>query len=237
MKRAKKKLGIAGSWERPTLMTFGMKHYIFLVIALVVAICILVWRWRQLMKRNKSLEEELRLLQPFHNQPVLSAQRPSVAPAATPSVAPSSTAAPAYSPPVAPVAPDAVSAHTTPVVPDTVTIEDDDVPEEEEPTGMAPMLGAASSGHLAEQIVVDQIVVDQIVVDQTGQVAVHQVAVHQIDAAPDKDSVHQIGVAPVAHQMDAAPDHDASTDDTPDKKPETKARSGRPKGRQPKSRK
>ncbi len=60
-------------------------QYALIALGLVLVLGLLYWRWRKVSTANKSLETELKVLQPYHNGPE-SLPRPS-APAPTPAPA------------------------------------------------------------------------------------------------------------------------------------------------------
>lgn len=125
---------------------FGTMHYVLILVALVVGIMILVWRWKRLQKQNRALEEELRVLEPFNN-PIPSGHLPDEiprpeAPPAPP--APQEAAAKAEPEPPQPTTsfgapkPTADVCNPPLVTPDTVEESDSD---DDEATGEAPVLG------------------------------------------------------------------------------------------------
>ena len=126
---------------------FSTMHYFLIVVALVVGLMVMTWRWRRLQRQNRALEEELRVLEPFNNFP--KGMLPDEAPRARPSNAMPSFTPAAASPAMTPVKPPPAKpapAKPAPNKPPMAAIDEivESSDDEIEADGQAPVLPASS---------------------------------------------------------------------------------------------
>lgn len=145
-------------FSKSTLKSMALKvvHYALVALVVAVGLAVLYWRWRRVNNQNKSLEAELRLLQPYHklgSVPDEDDIRPLTVPMAPRRPAPATVLAPVAA--AVPAAPAPAPVQAPPVLtPKTKKVNlkpvqeedsDDETDTDDEPQGVPPVISPALS--------------------------------------------------------------------------------------------